>query len=257
MIYHVNENNQNAGLPCRFAPRNDLFAFTLSEVLITLGIIGVVAALTIPTLLAKHETNKLINQLSVAYTVLEQGFSLAINDLGTVDSWTDKDNRLNYIYKEVMPKYFKVVKDCGTSNGCKLKSYKNINGTPAASYGYYQTFLLANGMTVSFYPGLGGSCTLRKGYYPGYGYCADFFVDVNGNKGPNVAGKDLFYFQLGTDILLPGGSDKEDIWTMKFEDRCSNGVHSAMCTAWVLYNKNMDYLKCQDLSWNGKHSCDE
>ena len=216
-------------------------AFTLAEVLITLGIIGVVAALTIPTLLAKYETNKLINQLSAAYTILEQGFSLAVNDLGPVDTWTDKDNRLNYIYTEIMPKYFKVVKDCGRSNICKLKSYKNIKGEASRDFGGYQTFLLANGMTVSFYPGVGGSCTLRKDYYPGYGYCAEFYVDLNGNKGPNVTGKDLFYFQLGTDIL----------------DKCVTGNTSEMCTAWVLYNKNMDYLKCSDLSWSGKRSCDE
>ena len=48
-----------------------------------------------------------------------------------------------------------------------------------------------------------------------------------------------------------------------FEDYCDitnkNGIVSnaqgRSCTAWVLYNENMDYLHCSDLSWDGKHSC--
>ena len=37
----------------------------------------------------------------------------------------------------------------------------------------------------------------------------------------------------------------------------SGGGNMFACTAWVLYNENMDYLHCDDLSWNGKHSCKE
>ena len=43
--------------------------FTLAEVLITLGIIGVVAAMTIPTLMAKFEKQQYVTQLKETYTV--------------------------------------------------------------------------------------------------------------------------------------------------------------------------------------------
>lgn len=43
--------------------KDRLFGFTLAEVLITLGIIGVVAALTMPSLIAEHQKNKLLQEL--------------------------------------------------------------------------------------------------------------------------------------------------------------------------------------------------
>ena len=66
MMYHYYKNDLKAGLPRRFAPRNDLSAFTLAEVLITLGIIGVVAALTMPSVITKIEKQKNINVLKKA-----------------------------------------------------------------------------------------------------------------------------------------------------------------------------------------------
>ena len=47
-------------------------AFTLAEVLITLGIIGVVAAFTLPNLIANYKKNSTVEQLKVAYSTLNQ-----------------------------------------------------------------------------------------------------------------------------------------------------------------------------------------
>ena len=58
-------------------------AFTLAEVLITLGIIGVVAALTMPALIANYKKQQTIVQLKKAYTTLAQGFKLAQVDIKT------------------------------------------------------------------------------------------------------------------------------------------------------------------------------
>ena len=241
-----------------------LKGFTLAEVLITLGIIGVVAAMTMSNIISKHETKKLISQLATANTMLEQGFSLAITDLGEVDGWADKDNRLDFIYKEVIPRYFKVVKDCGNNGAstCNLKDYKNTDGSSTWGFKNFYSFVLANGMTIFFWPsssGSGCSAPIKHSYtyYPGYGYCAELYVDVNGNKGPNIAGKDMFAFSLWKDGIIPSGGAQEPVWTMTFEDQCLTAKRSVYCTAWVLYNKNMDYLKCNDLSWKGKRSCDE
>ena len=53
---------------------------------------------------------------------------------------------------------------------------------------------------------------------------------------------------------------KEDT-TNPFETRCNLNEGSSYngygCAAWVIYNKNMDYLHCNDLSWEGKHKCSD
>jgi prepilin-type N-terminal cleavage/methylation domain-containing protein len=47
-------------------------AFTLAEVLITLGIIGVVAAMTLPTLIQNHKNRELQTQFKKSYSTLSQ-----------------------------------------------------------------------------------------------------------------------------------------------------------------------------------------
>ena len=56
--------------------------FTLAEVLITLGIIGIVAAMTIPGLIAKHQKIVTATQLKKAYTTLAQALTIAQKDYG-------------------------------------------------------------------------------------------------------------------------------------------------------------------------------
>lgn len=62
-------------------------AFTLAEVLITLGIIGVVAAMTIPTLLAKYQEKQTVTKLKQTYSILSQAIRSVQEDVGTPDDW--------------------------------------------------------------------------------------------------------------------------------------------------------------------------
>lgn len=56
------------------------YAFTLAEVLITLGIIGVVAAMTLPGLVGKYRTKALSVQLQKMYSVISQAMLKSIPD---------------------------------------------------------------------------------------------------------------------------------------------------------------------------------
>ena len=56
---------------------NKKFAFTLAEVLITLGIIGVVAAMTLPTLIQNYRKQQTTTQLKATYSILSQAFEHA------------------------------------------------------------------------------------------------------------------------------------------------------------------------------------
>ena len=67
-------------------------AFTLAEVLITLGIIGVVVALTIPSLVQKYKEKVTVNKVLSAYSLLSNAYSLVLDDDGTPDTWEDKSD---------------------------------------------------------------------------------------------------------------------------------------------------------------------
>lgn len=61
--------------------------FTLAEVLITLGIIGIVAAMTMPSLIAEHREKKTVAQLKKTYSTLQQAYLIAISKHGEPESW--------------------------------------------------------------------------------------------------------------------------------------------------------------------------
>lgn len=76
-------------------------AFTLAEVLITLGIIGVVAAMTLPVLTQKYQKMVLKNQYKKVYSTLSQAYSKAVFDIGgetgCVHVYEGKSNSTNTI----------------------------------------------------------------------------------------------------------------------------------------------------------------
>lgn len=83
-------------------------AFTLAEVLITLGIIGVVAAMTIPVLIQKHNNMVVETRLKKIYTVMNQAILLSETENGPKEEWDFSDN--NFWDKYFAP-HVKVVKD--------------------------------------------------------------------------------------------------------------------------------------------------
>ena len=62
-------------------------AFTLAEVLITLGIIGVVAAMTLPSLIGNYKKKQTVTQLKKSYTVLSQAVKMSELKNGSIDYW--------------------------------------------------------------------------------------------------------------------------------------------------------------------------
>ena len=90
--------------------------------------------------------------------------------------------------------------------------------------------------------------------------CGDFRVDLtDNNKNINQS----FLFSITKDKVVPSGtfnnswySNDHNMVDTIFRRECGgNHVH---CTAWVIYNENMDYLHCiDDLSWFGAKSCKE
>ena len=73
--------------------------FTLAEVLITLGIIGVVAALTLPNLITQYQKNATVQGLKVAYSLLSQAVQKSISENGEIYNLKTKKIMKTYLDK--------------------------------------------------------------------------------------------------------------------------------------------------------------
>ncbi len=90
-------------------------AFTLAEVLITLGIIGVVAAMTLPTLIAKYQKKVVATHLKKFYTVMSQAIKLAEAENGDIKYWPpecsdDASQCFRDWYNKYLDKHIKSIK---------------------------------------------------------------------------------------------------------------------------------------------------
>ena len=168
-------------------PTKAKFAFTLAEVLITLGIIGIIAAMTIPGLIETYQKKATAEKLKEMYSIITQAAKMYTNDTET--EFGSFDTQLSE--KEFLDKYFspyvKVVLRCENTTDCyKGKTPLAIDRKTAAVMPPYMIGLL-NGSFVGVVKRAGG---------------AVFYVDINGAAGPNVSGRDIFNFYLvNTDTL--------------------------------------------------------
>ena len=180
--------------------------FTLAEVLITLGIIGVIAAMTIPTLIANYQEKQTITRLQKAYATLKNAFELAKVDHGDYSTWSwnqhpsTYESPEQYFWENYILPYLKVAeKHIPDSSHRCAETVKGLSGY-AISYTDSVCVILNDG--TSIYSWVGGDA-----YYPHVW----IYVDVNGKSEPNVVGKDVFamYFSPGN----PGktaGNENDD-----------------------------------------------
>lgn len=229
-------------------------AFTLAEVLITLGIIGVVAAMTMPSLIQNYQEKATVTKLKKCYSLVSQAYVSILNDEGGSDTLQAGDD---LEMMEKFGKYLKYQKTCGRNKGCFPNvTYKSVTGNGYSKWEDDTTdrsrAILTDGTLIMF-----NKSAMLGGNEGNYLY-AQIYVDINGFKGPNQLGRDFFYFYINPEKIVPAGAKalEEKNEDQKFTKNCiqQNGY---ACAAWVIYNENMDYLHCKDLSWDGKHSCKE
>ena len=163
--------------------------FTLAEVLITLVIIGVVAALTIPTAIAKYQKTQTPIRLKKAYSTFAQAVTRAVAEYGSIESWELGADRTAQAADDFFDKYLKpylrVDKDCmhSTSGVCDFH-YCFLDGTNCASLdSRYKRFYISDGTMIAMLI-INQSDTKQ----------VSTIIDINGTKGPNLQGKDVFQF---------------------------------------------------------------
>lgn len=224
-------------------------AFTLSEVLITLGIIGVVASLTLPAIVSTTRNKELETGLKKGYSTLSQALKMYEQENGEPIKGSVEGINL----KKILMTYLNVVKDCGqgteaeadkscipnksyVNNPDNYKAvYKNYNGTNEIPYSLIDDgqFVINDGMLVLIE---NDGATDNKP-------CLYISIDVNGyNKRPNRFGQDLFMFQINNEgQLVPMGAKGTDYYSEK-DEYCSNTSKSEAnglgCTAKALSDQD-------------------
>lgn len=196
------------------------FAFTLSEVMVTLAIIGVVSALTVPTLMNNYQRKGYVTQIRKATFELSQAADLAITDEG---KRTLRATSLTSNPSSFLRKYFRVNLYCGgptSGAACFASSYGTVSGgnvTVSCSGGVVTTA----GYSICMTTASGGEKV------------ADVVVDVNATNGPNIAGRDLFFLDLYDDASV----DEDVSPTQKKNGTISRGTSNCTSTGEGCYSK--------------------
>lgn len=244
--------------------------FTLAEVLITLVIIGVIAAITVPSLLQTTEDQEYVSGVKKAYSVLSQAYMRQKADGILPDEWgfSTADSRKMI---EVLLPYLNYTKVCyGAEAHCHNRELTRKDGVKMSggiNHGIFggtakrSGVILADGMMIGSLV-LSDDCTNQMGDKESLQHqCGEYMVDVNGEKGPNKYGKDIFIFVLTIDGIMPTGLDDfensaQSNWSYAFEAGClASDAKGGGCSAWVLANSNLDYLYCPSKIRQGKTSC--
>ena len=150
---------------------NDRFGFTLAEVLITLGIIGIVAAMTMPSLIEKHQKRVTAERLKKMYTTLRTAIDLAELDNGPRENWTFATDQeaTNFYISEILSK-MNCVKIINSS--CYLNDGSYFGQYNIRSYGLLELY---------FYPFSGQRYTSGKANGRGRRYRLYYSTYLNQN----------------------------------------------------------------------------
>ena len=222
----------------------NFLAFTLAETLIVMGVIGIVAALTLPNLNSSTGDKEKVAKVKKIYQNLNDAFGRAEVVYGSADTWC-----VNYsgsCKKRVFGRlleFIKLSKICETvSAGCNiiLDEGSDFEGTEYAA-------ILADGTVISFPNAF------------------DILINIDGAKSKSIGGKNTFRFGLSHDK----GCYTSGIMSNSSSYVSKNGQESKRFDAieaadWVVNFDNMDYLKTSDgttcpngtkLTSGGNHSC--
>ena len=226
--------------------------------MITLVIVGVIAAITVPTLIAKYTEQQTVTKKKKFYSEISQAYNAAIAKNGPPETWkwvnsgAGSEDIMN-----ILAPHLRIMNRCG-AGGSKDKcfgnvTYKTLNPTVnwavnPSTYQGYSASRLDNGFV--FWILSRGNCNINEGAGKQQYICANIGVDINGYKKPNALGKDTFYFYITKYGVVPIGTKGATLFPLDTYCKLSSTTdrNGYACTAWIITNGNMDYLH-GDVSW--------
>ena len=204
-------------------------AFTLAETLIVMGIIGVVAALTIPNLNSSTADKEKVAKVKKIYSNLNDALGRAQVVYGPVEEWKQLDSTAvaqTARFGERLTEFMKVSKNCkmevnkGCLSSAKVKSIGAVEDKNYDGDNSVYKFITADGTSI---------------YFTSNGA----FVDIDGPiKGSTQYGKDIFLFQLADNDFVP--MRKNEFSSYLTELTAGSGFSAS---GWIIDYDNMDYLK--------------
>lgn len=254
---------------------NNKKAFTITEILLVMSIIGFVAALTIPAMVKDILKTQYITGARKTYTDVNYIFKKIVadkecdNDLkctGIFATGTDS----NTLGTE-LTKYIKTAKNCGisTNQDCwPPQTNDNFDGKSATntnfnSLNYYYKFITTDGASFAIHNATedaNADCAndASTGLLGVKSYmtqvCGIVYVDVNGWKKPNTKGKDTFIYYITNGrgpLLYPAGgkddkaSGTNDYWNDGSRNFCykTTNQEGKYCTGRLVeQNWEIDYF---------------
>ncbi|MBQ3311169.1 type II secretion system protein [bacterium] len=246
------------------------YAFTLAETLIVMGIIGVVAALTIPNVNKNTGEAEKVAKFKKLYAELSEAHDRATAVYGPVEKWFVNDTDYGPLAKRYLDRiteFMKVTKTCGSNESseveCMTSSTKNFLDGFVVDNGDHSDIgsaILVNGASFGIYiPYEDKDCSDAYLYDSAGNFrpivCGVITLDIDGpKKGKNTYGIDLFRLAITKEGLKPAARYDVDAcsseWLSSHMDEITKCGYAA--GQWIMDFGNMDYLMVKDRSTNEK-----
>ena len=244
-LLHFIKGGKTESLPCKGGGTNvpeGLFkrrkvAFTLAEVLITIGIIGIVAAMTLPSLIADYKKKEIPVRLKKFSSTMQNALSLAVLDYGDMNTWVypieqgDADSTSAFVDKYLFP-YLTGIRKCEAGDN-ECKQFAKV----LAGNDWMPIYIFSDGSCFGLVAGDSGTS----------GAQLHITYDYNCLGKPNEYDKDIFSFYIkaknagtGSYKFIPGNfpvlnaNSREDLL-----DLCKNHEAAHMhgiCSALIEYD---------------------
>lgn len=224
-------------------------AFTLAEVLITLGIIGIVAEMTIPTLMNNVQNQAYVSGMKKGFSVLSQANSALIAESGSLTAAVNSYGSLT----NALASKLKIIKNCPKTQNpgeCFPSTMTNLLGESFTKVLNYETpniddynrMVLADGSTIIITdPYAADWCASNYRGLPNS--CGVVVWDVNGLNKPNRVGRDIYYFDFDAQgRVIPLGSN--GLWDVHGSDD-----YKSYTDYWPYCNPNYGSDSKGDAGW--------
>lgn len=219
----------------------------MAEVLITLGIIGVVAAMTLPALVNSTQKRELKTSLKKNYSIAQQALSQMNYDNGITIAGSAYEGRT---FEQMYVKYFKVLRDCGLEACVPHSTEENDDGSSISWHiANYKTYTKKRNVQTSMFDDgqfylIDGSLYLIENPYLSESNSTlkvYITIDVNGaTKNPNAWGHDLFTFQvMDNGQLKPMGAPDTNYLAEEYcNPNSTSGINGIGCTYYALTDED-------------------
>ena len=202
-------------------------AFTLAEVLVVIGIIGVVSALTIPNLQQGTNTQEVITKVTKARATIDEAYGRAIATYGDPCLWAQgqtTEAAQDAVWRSRILENLKLDKECGLVDNTNTVCWDGAN----LSNNYYKA-KLSDGTSIAAYV---HTDNVTAGYGCGSNPLFAVSIDIDGpDKGSGTTCDDIY------GVALYG----KGVQLQSFSGNLAPSI--AACSAWVLTKGNADFLK--------------